>query len=946
MTAPALVVQIVSPPVAATHAALAAERNADALVSALARSGLLVTPTRASGASNGFSTGVSLRASTPFVTNTRPASGQLVGTSLLSTATLRLFASSLHQLFPTNGASATRLPIDYLQLSVELVRVVRDVASVLRSTVSAAGINQTEKRSSEANVATHIVASLPQQMIRVTYACRVLCRTLEREKAVLSERDASTFVQTGLDVAALLALCRPQRGDGDDTDQSKAEQALGSLWMVLGAFISQADAKALRSALGTTMSSPVVATSTGTSFGSPGSVAAVCLSVLRLFNSDSAWHCSGMSLFLQQVYLFESGRVVRALCASPLFVDQFENSTEVAAKLIVHRIARRPPISALSAVSKKSPTLTHGLLFIARCFISSVKIQASATTSAAVAALREAVKRMIDTLGEVASFFHWIAEATLCGSKPQGVTLDPSALHIRAQKSLFADAATVSALRPAQLQTLVALCLSQVERGQQPTLTTEALSVLFEAVVAECCQLHVQSFAEIRVPVHSVDIVALLRPVRERCASDMGFFETVLERVVQLSGKAYHLLLDASASGEKQQLQTRPRGLSDVYLSFGLFHSRSMWGFLLVHPLERLLPAVAFAVLSAMTFVLPLYSVSVRHVKQGIPQSKEALKLKASMEAAVAALASRITPAHCTSLMQEALRLTSKPGAPFQNVVYASRVETLLVLMRAPSYCAKLPLKTLIQDWSKVVLPCLSDSTIASVPSFLMAAAHDALIAPLLAKISPSILFVPTYVSMFCPVSGKSTRHLPVSNTLVALFASKVRRVAESMEQMDPVNWSRLTIATPGDDDSGVLANAASQATDGELAATLNELTPLSAILLVVQGVFDQVRMLHQRGPLTKEGDERRLGYLSALLNLLQCSNPLITSRVCACVEQVVLDLVADRPAEQERVLKFSGNIVAATVNFSMKKPLGEWLLRLAAEVRERRQKMQPKSKL
>ncbi|CUG72736.1 Hypothetical protein, putative [Bodo saltans] len=894
------------------------------------------------------------------------------------------------------------MKVNFLRLAVELMRVVRDVAQPLRRDLST--ITTVSSVAAE-SILSAAAIRFGNKLRPATIALLILGAIFDHDSAFVSDADSTILVSLSRDLNSVVASETPH----GNSALPHFRFALATTWMALGSLVA---------AIARRSESTITSTTTaGTSNSSPDTAViisdtSICTAALRALSGVEAWSNSGKTLFLAETYITSLSRIVQTLLWLPLFHTAFDNTIESAAKLVWTRIAARPPLTIDSATSPMSPTLTHGVMFLAsqiaraldRVLLSSANppkkseraplhlYQKRTTTEfaeylkkqqavsqvphhhAVVAASGNAV-----TAGE-AGLFQWLALAVSIPTEtPSGLTADPEALMSLAQRTSFAeldDAKVRAAVRPSLLQALVAyirdctcvpvsnlsedVVLVLVEAiALELNLSEDVVLVLVEAIALELLQLRVQSLSEVHTSIASVNPTELMwRLVQSRCETDLNFFTAFVKRIILRFAKEH--FERAHTIGGKITFKDRQgefvvQHCQQVYFCFGPPLS---W-----LPMEMLDASLASDVLTSLTYLAPLLLVLVgaqpvwlggggnapttlsangssttNAANKRNPERDRLLRLYNSSFLAATALSSRLDRERGAAIIQRAKQCIAKVSQ-YSNFVYSSHIEVMLAALRSPVLCGKMSEESLLQDWSALVLPILNGQNDAPVP--LQSAAHDCMIAPILSKRAKGLIMIPTYVAMFCPVQGISQRYPAKHVNVIRSFSKTVRSVVDQLEKLDVNDDILLETQQQQQQQQEGPATKTSPANAIALAtAVAADLTPLSAILLIVQGLFDQIRLQLQQGASTptQEQSQRQDLYISGLVNLLQCSNPKVTSRVCTSIEVLVLEYLGHNMAFQERVLTFASSVVQTTANDSVKKPVGEWLLRLTKEARVRRQ--------
>lgn len=893
----------------------------------------------------------------------------------LSTAALRTMMRHVDILvgkaaMPAPGGDASKasappsIPCDFFLLAVELMRVVREFSTPLRSEVPTSSSSASATTGSETTgaspatkhcdtvVAVHALSKYALQTVRSSLALRVLNAVLTSGKAVLSESDVLMLTRFSGDLEWMSTLLHnaPQVTQSSDLSQKRHNVyfTLAISWFVLAASLQSL---ALRWSPSTLTSPEVSVTVTPQQ---RSDVAAIGLRLVRHMNAHSALASSGFTLFLQEAYIHTVVTLVKLLLSAPMFRQHFDNIMDVCAQLLVNRVMQRPTLSKSGTTSNTCPTPRHGALYIAsflRRTLCPENLFGSVIRDEDRDSLKMAVRKRLEEIGaEKTSFFQWIGHAVILGACPLGLTLDPEALSRRAKDLNFSTEAELQ--RPSFLQVISTIVLHF--SGAEKCLSPEALLVMLGAIIDELLQG--QAGVESLQPslCRFVSPALLLRPIKDRCIADPNFLHDVLQKVREVGERSFRLVAHSSTKAANTD------HVPPLFVSFGHDMFSALSPVLYATAVEQLSSTLAFQTSLALSWLMPflmIYALTITDKNR----AKEEAKRLVGVENFITQLAARFEAEDATQFVAETAAVASDSNM-VRNRVHCSRLQGMMVSLRSPQLCTKIPKDILLREWPAIVLPCFKDSN--RPPLTLMDLAHDVLIAPVLAKIPCSLLFIPTYVALFAPLNASSKSYQRPHMLVARKVGAKVRLVAESVEQMDHTRWTMLverltSSSTPRKEEVGFLADEerAVQAVQELLRSScpeaggsfLKDLHPLSAVLLIVQGVFDNIRPFYDSStssPLTKEAEDRKASYLSGLLNLLQCSSPLVTSRVCACVELIVLDLAGKSPAEQTRILKFASRVVQSTSNFSIKKPLGEWLLRLQDEVVKRRGKNPPKSKL
>jgi hypothetical protein len=958
-----------------------------ALLNVLYHHGLLIDGTSASIAST--SNRQRAVAVTAWASPSEQQNSNVSGRTLPVTS-LELIRRNLHVLF-TIGAQPSQSPmkVNFLRLAVELMRVVRDVAQPLRRELSTIASTTSSVFATE-SIVSSATLRFGNKLHPASIALFILGSIFDHDCAFVSDADMTMLIAMSRDLTTIVAAASSAATSSARLGYFKL--TLATSWSTIGSLVAAIARRAESQSL------------TGVSSGAPAaggseptttSDATVCTAALRALSDVDAWSNSGKSLFLAQTYLTALSRILQTLLWSPIFQATFDNTVETAAKLLWTRLAIRPPLTIEGGTSTTFPTLMHGIMFLASMIAKSVdrvglsqvnppkasekppmhlfqrriaadfaeclkKQQNIAATLAPSSPPSPAVSAAVATSSGASSpaeagFFQWLALAVVCPTEaPNGLTADPEALMSRAHCTSFAvfeDAQVRAALRPTILQALVAY-IRDCTCVPTSHLSDDVVFVLVDAIALELLQLRVSKISEVHSSVKTVDPVELLwRLVQQRCETNLGFFAAFVKRVVLRFAKDNfsRCLMIGGTAQEAFKGRQGEHVVEHCQLVYFCFGPALSW-----IAMEMLDVSLVSDVLKSLTLLAPLLLVlvgsqpvwlgkappqsangSTNTPAKRNPERERLMRLYNASFLAATALGARLDRERGLALIESTKRRVAKVSQ-YSNFLYASHVEIMLAALRSPVLCGKLPQGRLLQDWSALVLPILNGQNAA--PVALQAAAHDCMVAPILSKRATGLMMVPTYVAMFCPVQGVTQRYPPKHVNVIRSFSKSVRSVVDHLEKLD-VNDDRLM-------EQQVQDGAASPSPDSSLITP--DLTPLSAILLIVQGLFDQIRLLLQQSASTptQEQSQRQDLYISGLVNLLQCSNPKVTSRVCTSIEVLVLDYLGHNLVFQERVIKFASDVVQGTANDSVKKPVGEWLLRLAQEARQRRVVGQQRSKL
>jgi hypothetical protein len=621
----------------------------------------------------------------------------------------------------------------------------------------------------------------------------------------------------------------------------------------------------------------------------------------------------------------------------------FENADETAASLFVTQLATKPLPQAAVASGVFSRVVRKGVFVSPQtCVFHHMSLIKRALTHPPLIRGQRVAKLIVRIIREMPpekiGYLHIFALGLL-DQLPHVSLSNEAELVLRARRTHLCDEST---LTPGFCRFVLAMIAGETLASREGTLSTfdsithgrssnpfspSEFLVLYQAAVEELSQRAALisakgkgRYADVRydelVPYASFAKLVLEYSANARALSagneTLASFEGKILSVCETAASVTHLAFVDLANRENSNFSKFPKNVVDVAFRMHSFSSK-------IASKYTAGPESAKIALEIVAYTFPVFF----SVASNAPKSQEKVMLQALQRvmAQLASFSQYLSPSQCNALVGQLAR--EYCGTKSKNRPVQYRLLAFCSTLREKDFVRRISTETLVRHWVPLTLSGITNS----VSVRLAEAAHDVLASPMIYKRSIAPLLAPTYASLFAP--DAQSRYGPPPLPLLRRFAGHVRRVCQGLEQVDEGSMS------------AALQDASVKKELGTASEHLSSLTPISAALVVVQSTYEScTRLLPSQ---TKAELMRRDAYLSALFNLVQVSSALLTSRVCAACESIILAMTK---AEQVIWMGFLTKIVEGSENILTKKGLVEWLVRLEQKVKAAQASRPQRSKL
>nr|CCC94072.1 unnamed protein product [Trypanosoma congolense IL3000] len=718
-------------------------------------------------------------------------------------------------------------------------------------------------------------------------------------------RDAVSVVQKDVEMVARLGtkLIRVLRGalegqDGSDVNLlPPTEMALGTVFMF-------AVSMASRSAIDV---SPIT----------------------TFFNSEITWELSGVSIFANESYCEALYRLISVLFARR---SDFDGIERVSAELLVNRLAARPPLNWNTV--KRLQSLRNVALspqYVVLRYISAVRhrvLLLLAPEAPIANMLRPYCARILQEFGKRKQMISYY-QVTLLGAlhgMPEVNLTDDAQLCRRAMETHLGDDEQL--MRPDFLRLLMAHGHTvahdehcALSHGSVISLFRAMCQQLFQAPFFESDNFNDMSDLVLRPPVIAL---SLIRLVVRASSADVSIASDVLDEMNKLLNLMYKKSL--SQCGLAQSPRRVPKPLRRVILGtttllFEFFKSRSF-----IEITNRVASLQALARIVAMW---GLYVTSERSTAEA--ERKSAMRLLSVMNRKLVAISAGMTVAGVNGFFKDVvLPSGSKESLAQRNHQHYALLEAYLRAFASDAIVIVMNEELLLKQWVDLSLRCIKNP----LSGALAIAGLDFLSAVFLSKRAIAPLFVPTYISLMIPTL-QSSRYGNPPLFLARHFAKTVRACCQALEECD----ERALKEIIDDPNSTVSKVVTSVCGNDQGLVSLDNVRPLSSVLLIVSSLFDEVCILLGNTSIAiPTATQQRLArfqvYYSALINLLQCRSNTTLHRVCASVEAVMMEQLRGVPSVQAQWIKYIGRTVDSLQGVG-KKAVAEWFLMLSEKVKK-----------
>ncbi|KEG08296.1 putative phosphoribosylpyrophosphate synthetase [Trypanosoma grayi] len=661
--------------------------------------------------------------------------------------------------------------------------------------------------------------------------------------------------------------------------------------------------------------------------------------VVKFFNSDMAWRLSGIGIVSTECYC---QALYHLICTIFVRQESFAGVSQVAVQLLLHRLADRPPfdwetfklVSSLPKVRMSVGPLTPqcGVLnymsLVQRCVESLLLCDAPW-----VKTLKRGCSHALREMNEqkkTLSFFQVPILGALQGM-PEVDLSDDGQLRRRAAATHLSNNENI--LNPNFLRILLSHGYTIPHDNHSP-LSRASLMALFRAITDELLQIPLIRSGEttkltdalLRPPILTA---RLLQLVVDEASQDAQTASDVMKDLHHIT----EVVFDANAAQYAKHLsartisrQLRRVSTSTVELLFTFLASDAF--------LANVDRRVALESLAKVFAVWAFYISVEKNVTE--KERKKMLQLIARMGMRLMALTQMMTAPE----INEFFKTVVLPCSSSEEMKRKNRLQYALLEAYTKAYaCSAVALAmeedVMLRHWVDTALRCIHND----LSGALSVAGMDFLAAAFLSRRSIAPLFVPTYVTLLVPIASPS-RYGEPPLFLVRRFAKSVRAVCQALEECD----EDALLAKLQSPNSSVKKFLVEMCGEGRAAPQLDNVRPVSSVLLIVSALFEKVcRLLGYAAATTstKERLARFQAYFSALINLLRCRTSTVLHRVCASVEAIILEHLHGVPSAQALWMKYISTTVDS-LDGSSKKGVAEWFLKLS----EKANKTAPQARL
>ncbi|EAN97974.1 hypothetical protein, conserved [Trypanosoma cruzi] len=663
--------------------------------------------------------------------------------------------------------------------------------------------------------------------------------------------------------------------------------------------------------------------------------------VLAFFNSDLVWRFSGVGVIATESYCEAIRRLIVAIF---LRQDDFVGVEEVAVRLLRHRLTNRPPFdweifrrlyvlrdAELSSVASLTPQ--YGILrymSIVQLCVESLLLSDESWTKS----LRRQTVKSLHQMNkkEMLSFF----QVSLLGAvegMPEMNFSDDAELQRRSVVTHLTVQNTSKdcILQPSFLRILLAhgYIVPQINHG---VLKRTSIISLLRAIAEQLFQLPLiqsgekNSLTDLTL-IPPVLTKRVLRLIVDAAASDVEMACDVMLEVHQITWVIYEANISQCASllsAQRMPVPLRRLSVSAMELLAIFFEPNAI--------LCSAGHSMTLESLARVFAVLAFYSSAKKDA--GNMEKKATLRLINNLGMKLSSLARMMTAEEIKSFFHTViLPCTSKEKLIQKNRQQYALQEAYLRAFSSSAVALAMDEATILRHWVDTALRCIRNT----LSGALSLAGLDFFTAIFLSRRAIAPLFVPTYVALMIPIKNK-TRYGEPSLFLVRHFAKGVRATCQALEDCD----EQILAGMMQNPNSSLKKFLLEIYGEGDAAPSLDNVRPISCVLLIVSALFDKVCLIlgHTAKAQTtiatasrQERIARFQAYFSALINLLRCRSRPVLHRVCASVEAVILEHLHGVPRAQLQWMKYT----TATVDLiegTGKKELVEWLLMLEEKAR------------
>lgn len=658
--------------------------------------------------------------------------------------------------------------------------------------------------------------------------------------------------------------------------------------------------------------------------------------LITFFNSEASWRLSGISIEATGSYCGALHRLIRTLFARQ---NDFDGVERVTAKLLVNRLTTRPPFD-WEMFKRIHPPHKGTVIpqYIVLCNMSTVQLcvrKLLLQNHSYVSALKKNCIRLLQEMSsrkEMLSFYQVPLLAALQGM-PEFDLSDDAQLQLRAVETHLGNNEQI--MQPNFLRILMAYGYT-VPHEQHNPLTRGSVLSLFRAVTEQLFQLPMIQSGNVNKMAHTllqppVPTLSFIRLVVEASFNDVETASEVLAEMMKVLTTMY----EASVA-QCELYQTPVRVSKPLRRVLALTMTLLFEFFRFPSFVKAVNHITALEALARIYAIARLYVTAESNATE--TERKSAMRLLVRMAAKLVVVSESMkVPEVNTFFVDSLLPRSSMESLTHRNHQQYALLEAYLRAFASGAVVTVMEEETLLKHWVDVSLRCITNR----LSGALAVAGLTFLSAVFLSKRAVAPLFVPTYVELMVPTSQPS-RYGEPPLYLTRRFAKTVRACCQALEGCD----ERALEEIIHDQNSSVAKVVRDMFGNDKNLSLLENIRPISSILLVVSSLFDKVCALlgNTAGPAlatTQDRLARFQVYYSALINLLQCRSTAVLHRVCASVEAVMLEQLRGVPSVQAQWIKHIGNIVDSLQGIG-KTAVAEWFLVLS----ERTKKMIPHARL
>ncbi|KAH8620437.1 hypothetical protein ERJ75_000034400 [Trypanosoma vivax] len=650
--------------------------------------------------------------------------------------------------------------------------------------------------------------------------------------------------------------------------------------------------------------------------------------LISLFNSDIIWQLSGVGVLSVESYCGALCSLIRVLFARG---NEFYGVERVATQLLLHRLARRPPFNAETFAYTSTRTLAANPRYGILRYMSIVKrsVESLLLSSEAYAAqLRHGCTKAVEKMNEKKnplSFYQILVLAALQGMPRVDFTEDAPLVQRAVTTQLCTNDQIIE---PDFLRILMAHGYMIPKKEHVSPDHASVISLLNSLAVCivqipliQSGEMSRLSHLLLRPPVQAVPLVRLVVAVSD---GDAAVMRDVLRKVREMLEIIY---LTCFSFHERAQLPKKIPHRPWHFLACAaelLFEFFRRDTFVLETD-----PTLALECMSRIYAVRALYT-SVENNKTEQEKKSILVFLRSIGRRLLFVSRNMLSTEINVSFTDVILPCVSKKNMERRNRQHYALVEAYVRSFASAAVALVLSDENMLRHWVDTALVCIKNPLSDS----LAVVGLDFLCSAFLSKRAIAPLFVPTYVTLVCPVSSPA-RYGEPPLFLARHFARTVRNCCQALEQCDERALSE-SIRAP----NSTLNKIVSEISLGAHGAgSLDSIRPVSSVLLIVSALFDKVCiLLGHTAAITTAARQERLAYFqvyySALINLLQCCTSTVLHRVCASVETVLLDHLRGVPSVQAQWYKHIENVVDCVQGIG-KPSVAEWFVMLGKKMTE-----------